>query len=58
MKNGHYPNNCSNDSNIRIQQVPQQTHVYKTKRKSQSRRQQKQLQMIEVKSIYALKIQK
>jgi serine/threonine protein kinase len=42
IENGH----CYNDPNTRIQS--QQNQVYKTKRKSQSRRQQKQLQMIHV----------
>jgi serine/threonine protein kinase len=45
IENGYYHNNCVNDSNTRIQQ----TEVYKTKRKSQSRRREKQLQMLEVK---------
>jgi serine/threonine protein kinase len=53
IENGHYHNNCFNDSNARIQS--QQPQVFKTKRKSQSRLQQKQLQIIQVNSFISIK---
>jgi serine/threonine protein kinase len=49
IENGHY----FNDPNTRMQ--PQQTQIYKTKRKSQSRRQQKQTQMIQVNEFIFIK---
>jgi hypothetical protein len=46
IDNGHYYHYGHNDPNTRIQS--QQNQIYKTKRRSQSRRQQKQIQMIHV----------